>query len=290
MLPILIFLFVFSVYPIISAFFNSFKNIGFTGQISYGIGNYQRLLIQNSFQDALRNSSILFFVSSPLALFIGFILAILLSRLSNKISQKLFISALYSQFFISAFAIGVSFTFLFGDKNVFAKLINANFSFVGGKNKIELIWLYIIYQLWRAIPFNTVLFFFAINSIESRYAKNIKVDNLSIKDRIFYLYFKEIGNNFIVIAYTNFIFATMLYPSIITGKINLDLNRGHTIASYIIDLKDDIGKQNATAFIALLFLFSLFSTFIILNPKIWIKIYQKIITTIRRKNEKIKSE
>lgn len=286
MSPILMFIFVFSIYPIVDAFIQSFKIQDPLGpQTTVGIDNYKKLLVDANFNNAIQNSTILFFVSSPIALFAGFLIALLLDKLSTKISQKFFVTALYSQFFISAFAIGLSFTFLFGEKNMLSKILGIDFSFGTGKKAIDLIWLYIIYQLWRAIPFNTVLFFFAISNINNRYRKNFVIDKLSLWDKVVNLYLKEIGVQFIVIAYTNFIFATMLYPPVITGATNLNLHKGHTIASYIIDSsKDNLYKRNAASFISLLFLIAIFSSFIVFNPKIWIKIYQffKKITKVKR--------
>lgn len=275
MIPILIFIFVFSVYPIIFSFFSSFQSVNsFNGSTSINLNNYKRLFLDINFKSAIKNSTILFFVSSPIALFLGFVIAILLSRISNKICKKFLISAFYSQFFISGFAIGISFAFLFGQKNVLAKILNLNYSFTGGKNPIHLVWLYVIFQLWRAIPFNIVLFFFSISNIDKKYEQNIRIDKLTLKDKIFYLYFKQIKNQFLIIAYTNFIFATMLYPTVIIGKeINLELNDGNTIASYIIDLKDDNQKQYAAAFISLLFLILSFCSFLFFKVEFYKFIY-----------------
>lgn len=274
LIPLLIFLIIFSIYPIFESFFNSFK-VGFGTNYKVSFGNFHDLLQKSSFKDALKNSTILFFASSPISLFIGFCVAILLAKVNNKIVQKFFISSLYSQFFISAFAIGIAFSFLFGEKNVFAKIFGLDFSFTGGKNQIPLIWLYLIYQLWRSIPFNSVLFFFAISAINNRYQKNLQIDKIGLKDRIINLYFKEISGKFLTIAYTNFIFATMLYPNVITGNLNLDLNHGHTLASYILKSADNLGLQATASFLCFLYLCAVFSTFIIFRPKYWKIIYQK---------------
>ncbi|MXR12494.1 sugar ABC transporter permease [Mycoplasma flocculare] len=273
--PLLIFLIAFSVYPIFQAFFNSLK-VGNNLNWQIGFKNFKTLFSSSNFNNALKNSTILFFLSSPIALLFGFIIALLLTKLNNKIVQSFFISGLYSQFFISAFAIGIAFSFLFGEKNVFAKIFGLNFSFIGGKKQINLIWLYLIFQLWRATPFNSVLFFFAISSVNAKYKKILKTDKIGLKDRIFSLYFKEISAQFIVIAYTNFVFATMLYPNIITGNLNLDLSKGHTLASYILNVRDDLGLQASASFISFLYLLAIFSSFIILRPKIWKRIYKKI--------------
>ncbi|WP_434337229.1 hypothetical protein V2P72_02275 [Mesomycoplasma hyopneumoniae] len=88
-----------------------------------------------------------------------------------------------------------------------------------------------------------------------------------------------------VIAYTNFVFATMLYPNVITANLNLDLNHGHTLASYILNVRDDLGLQAAASFVSFLYLLVIFSTFLIFRPKIWKIIYKKIKTKIKRKVE-----
>ncbi|MXR10697.1 carbohydrate ABC transporter permease [Mesomycoplasma hyopneumoniae] len=282
--PLVIFLLIFSVYPIFQSFFNAFKVENNTNW-RLGFSNFSSLFSKSAFRDALKNSTILFFLSSPIALFCGFVIAILLTKLKNKIVRSFLISGFYSQFFISAFAIGIAFSFLFGEKNVFSKILGLNFSFVGDQNRISLIWLYLIFQLWRAIPFNSVLFFFAFSTINAKYEKNFKIDKISLKDKIFNLYFKEISTQFMVIAYTNFVFATMLYPNVITANLNLDLNHGHTLASYILNVRDDLGLQAAASFVSFLYLLVIFSTFLIFRPKIWKIIYKKIKTKIKRKVE-----
>lgn len=128
-----------------------------------------------------------------------------------------------------------------------------------------------------------MLFFFAISSIHTKYKKNLQIDRINLKDKIFNLYLKEISNQFLVITYTNFIFATMLYPNVITGDINLDLNKGHTLASYILSSSDNSGLQSAVSLITFFYLSAVFSTFIIFRPKTWKKI-AKLIKNKRGKN------
>ncbi|WP_215744058.1 carbohydrate ABC transporter permease [Mesomycoplasma hyorhinis] len=301
--PLLIFLIVFSIYPLLNSFFYSLRDFEQYSRIKwhFGISNYHFLVSDYRFIDSVKNSTILFFVASPIAIIVGFLLALVISSLTLKISKNIFITALYSQFFISAFAVSVAFVLLFGDRNVLSVLLQEKFhfgkyDFVSGNQKTPLIILLCIFQLWRAIPFNTVLFSFAINKINLKYSKNLKIDSLSLFDKVKNLYFPEMKITFFNIVYTNFIFAALLYPQVLIGNKNLKDFHGDTLASYIISrITQDANAPVAMAASFFTFIYLCFLLlFIYLLRWKFIKLYIKaaifLITKIKKSIKGVKNE
>ncbi|WP_033161264.1 carbohydrate ABC transporter permease [[Mycoplasma] collis] len=234
LLILLLFLFLFNFLPLIYTIDDSLRIYNPISRLeyNYGLKNFEDVVKDPIFNQALTNSTILFFVATPIALLFSLFFAIILNSISSKITRNFWTTAIYSQFFVSSFAIGIVFIYLFGEKNIaFRFIFNSDFSF-RGENKISILWLYLFFQIWRAIPFNTVLFSFSIQKAIKKYYKNIKIDNLSLYHKIKYVYFNEIKNSFSVILTTNLIFAFFIFPSAFVDY-RLEEIQGHTLSSYI---------------------------------------------------------
>ncbi|OYD26619.1 multiple sugar transport system permease protein [Mycoplasma testudineum] len=232
--PILIFLIIFILLTIIKSYVESFRVFSEFDKTRFNIGidNYKNVIADPQFKSAISNSTFLIFLVTPISLFLGFSLALLLNSLIFRWSKNILITAFYSQFFISSFAIGVSFIFLFGEQNAFSKIFNLNISFGVGENSIGFLWVYFLFQLWRSLPFNLVIFSFAISKMNLKYKTIFILDNISLWQKIKYVYYHEINKTFLNVAYTNIAFSAFLVPY---GIIDLDLDslRGHTLSSYI---------------------------------------------------------
>ncbi|PAF54743.1 sugar ABC transporter permease [Mycoplasmopsis agassizii] len=236
--PLLILLIIFTIVPIFVTFSNSFNVYPpHTRLESFaGIENFQDVIESESFNDAIKNSTFLMFVATPISLFLGIVFALVLSSIIIKVAINVFTTILYSQFFISSFAIGASFIMLFGEKNILASILNLDISFGTADNSVSILWVYLIFQIWRSLPFNIVLFTFTFNRVNEIHFKNFKNDKLTIVDKFFNVYIFQIKKNFFNIIYTNFIFAALMYPAAIVDFNDLDLVRGHTITSFIYNL------------------------------------------------------
>ncbi|MGY6172116.1 hypothetical protein ACW95P_02075 [Candidatus Mycoplasma pogonae] len=265
---LLIIVLIFSLIPLINTFIDSFKVYERYSKVNFnwGVENFYSVLSDNDFHSALTNSSVIMLIATPLGILIAFLFSLLVNGIFLKLFKNVVITLLYSQFFISIFAIGSSFIFLFGDeKDVFNKVFGTNIAFVRNNPYI----IYTIFQLWRIIPFNTVLFVFAITQATKKNWKKIKMDNLSLKDKLFNIYLYEIKKSFLLIIYINFITSIMLYPRAILGQdFNLSLYKFHTLASYIYDfINPPIGGSSiktAEAGVASILIFSyIFGIFII---------------------------
>ncbi len=90
--------------------------------------------------------------------------ALIINSIVSTVTKRAILSLIYSQFFISGFAVGIAFTLFFGSKGLFFYLIGLDkYSFTSGSKRISIWIYYVIYQIWRSLPFNLVLFVFASN-------------------------------------------------------------------------------------------------------------------------------
>ncbi|UUM19902.1 MULTISPECIES: sugar ABC transporter permease [unclassified Mycoplasma] len=268
-LPLFVIVFIFYIYPIINTISESF--ITFPSQTKkfiyqYGINNYQRVFIDPNFQIAISNSTFLFFVPTFFSLLFSITIAYSISALTLRRSKNFFLKLIYSQFFISSFTVGLAFILLFGQENLFFRLFHSNKSFIYGSDRLSIKFYFLIFQLWRSMPFNIVIFSFIFSRINEKYRKLIKVDNLSFFDKLKYLYYQEFSKSFILVTYTNLVFSFLMFPGAIMEESKVVSTQGHTLASYVFQLTRPFGgaltvdanKAYAASVITILYLLFLF--------------------------------
>ncbi|UWD34546.1 sugar ABC transporter permease [Mesomycoplasma molare] len=290
-IPFLLFISLFLILPLLKTFYESFIVFAKYKKTSYsfGIENFVKVFNDNNFYISIKNSSFLFFVPTFFSILVSFIFSYNLAKLLIKKKNNLFLRIIYSQFFISNFAIGIAFLILFGEKNLFFKLFNSNKSFLNGNERISILLYYFIFQVWRSLPFNIVIFTFAFLQLNTKYKLPFFQDNLTFKDKFINIYIKEFQKYFKLIFYTNSIFSFLLYPGSILPEEKIEHLEAQTIASYIINLINPINggieidphKAYAASFIILIYIFFLFSCFYIS-----IKILKKVIYIMREKKWK----
>ncbi|MGZ9414252.1 sugar ABC transporter permease [Mycoplasma sp. 5370] len=268
-LPLLILLFLFYIYPIIKSTYESF--IVFPSSTKktifiYGLNNFNNVINDFNFKIAIENSTFLFFIPTFISLFLSIFIAYMLSTISMKKTQNLFLKLIYSQFFISYFAVGIAFLLLFGEQNLFFKIFNSNASFTHGNNKLNIKLYLFIFQVWRSLSFNIVIFTFIFISINKKYHKVMILDNLNFWDKMKYLYFKEFQKHLLIIIYTNLVFSALLYPGAIMEEDKIEELQAHTLSSYVLSLiqpingtlEIDINKAYAASILSLFYLLFLF--------------------------------
>lgn len=297
--PLLICILLFSLVPIFLTLQKSFKYFPYSHTKSiytYNFGNYKSIFNDPQFHHAILNTTITTFIGSLSAMLFALMFAILIEHIISKTAKTAFLTLIYSQFFISSFAVGIAFTVFFGSKGLFYKLIGTQYHFTYGEKRLPIWVYYSLFQFWRALPFNLVLFASAINRANLKYSKLIKNDKLTLLQKIKFIYANEIEKVFFVILFTNFIFATLLLPdAILESSFDVDLNHAHTLTSYSIkysgggsnpSLKYE--KGYAAAFFSFIYLVFLMFIILVLRPSFIKKIIifvQKYKAKSRRKNE-----
>ncbi|MCS4536604.1 sugar ABC transporter permease [Mycoplasma sp. CSL7475-4] len=249
------------------------------------------MLNDTGFKAAIQNTSAVLLLGTGISIILALFFAVIIESLIHKKTKTAVLGILYSQFFISSFAVGLAFSLFFGEKRVFFRLFNLEqYAFTSGSHKTPIWVYYTLFQVWRSLPFNLILFAAAINKANAKYFRLMRTDKISLINKIKYVYVPELNKVMFAILFTNFIYAGLFLPEAILGaNYNFDINKAHTLTSYTIkyfgggsqpSLKYE--KGYAAAFFSFIYLLSLLLLAIIVQPSslIWFK--NKIIALIRK--------
>ncbi|MDD2591245.1 MAG: sugar ABC transporter permease [Erysipelotrichaceae bacterium] len=266
LLPFIIGIGIFTLYPITYVFITSFKE-GFkyiTGAFEgFGLDNYQYVINDANFISALKNTSIYVMVVVPIST--G--LAILIANLLNK--KIKFIGFFQTVYFLplvtSITAVGLAWKFMFnhnyGVINYFLSLLQIdpiNWLLVPKNN----IYALIIFGIWNILPFTIILLLSGLQNINEMYYTAAKVDGAS-NFQIFYkitipLLAPTIGLVLIINMISTFKVFTELFP-LFNGSPGIAYNL-YTVVYYIFDqfyIKWKFGRACAAALILFLIIFVL---------------------------------
>lgn len=183
LLPALIGILVFTLYPVINVFIMSFKenyqhiDQSFTG---YGIDNYLILFKDPYFYQAFLNTFKYVLLVVPISTVLALLIANLLNQ--NIKCKALFQTAFFLPMVTSVTAIGLAWKFMF---NYQSGIINYILSFFG----VEAInWLQdpnmnlfalVIYGIWSILPFSIIIILSGLQNIDPLYYTAAKVDGAS---------------------------------------------------------------------------------------------------------------
>lgn len=180
LLPALIFIGIFNIYPIFKSLAMSFYeeyNI-FSGEVgAYGLGNFTAIFNDPDFFRAISNTFIFVLGVIPVSIIISLFVAIMLNRI--KVLSSFFRSVYFLPFVTSTVAISIVWNWLYHTRY---GLINYFLSFVG----IDAIaWLtnpdfalpaLIIMSIWKGLGYNIILFLVGLNNIDETYYKAARID------------------------------------------------------------------------------------------------------------------
>lgn len=180
LMPALIIMFVFTIYPLVKAVFMSFcedYSIIYGTYDRIGLGNYQELFADEVFIKALKNTSLYVVFVVPCSIAISLFIAVLLN---SKIKfQGLFQTIYFLPYVTSVIAIGIVWNWIF---NSDFGLLNYVLSWFG----IEAIpwlnspdyalWSLIIFSIWKSLAFNILIFLAGLQTISPDLYKAARID------------------------------------------------------------------------------------------------------------------
>ena len=189
LLPAILFLGVFMVYPLIDVLIYSFEE-GYNSvtQVYYGIGfyNYEYVLRDPYFMMAVRNTLILVFITVPVSTALALLISLGLCSIEKL--RNLFQTIYFLPYVTNTLAVGLVFMILFNPTVNNVGLVN---SFLGvfGISPIDFIdgpyWakmlVLCLYTVWIVMPFKILIFTSAIASVPNTYYDAAKVDGTSEK-------------------------------------------------------------------------------------------------------------
>ena len=245
LLPAMLFLGIFMVYPLIDVFIYSFEEgYNSASQTYYGTGmyNYSYVLHDPYFLQAIRNTFILVVITVPLSTLLALLISVALS--SVKALKKLFQTIYFLPYVTNTLAVGLVFMILFkktaysdGLINLVLKLFGQGpVDFIDGPYWAKMLVL-CIYTIWIVMPFKVLILTSALASVNQNYYNAARVDDTS-RFRIFIrITLPMISPTVFYLIITGFIGAFKAYSDAV-ALFGTDLNAAgmNTIVGYVYDM------------------------------------------------------
>lgn len=245
LLPAMLFLGIFMVYPLIDVFIYSFEEgYNSASQTYYGTGmyNYSYVLHDPYFLQAIRNTFILVVITVPLSTLLALLISVALS--SVKALKKLFQTIYFLPYVTNTLAVGLVFMILFkktaysdGLINLVLKLFGQGpVDFIDGPYWAKMLVL-CIYTIWIVMPFKVLILTSALASVNQNYYNAARVDGIS-RFRIFIrITLPMISPTVFYLIITGFIGAFKAYSDAV-ALFGTDLNAAgmNTIVGYVYDM------------------------------------------------------
>ena len=274
-LPAMLFLGVFMVYPLIDVFVYSFEEgYNSASQTFFGTGlyNYKYVLRDPYFVQALKNTLILVMITVPLSTGIALLISLALSSIQKL--RSAFQTIYFLPYVTNTLAVGLVFMLLFKKTAYSDGLINLlintfggqSVDFIGGPYWAKMLVL-CIYTIWIVMPFKIIILTSALASVNKNYYDAARVDGTS-KGRIFRkITLPMISPSVFYLIITGFIGAFKAYSdSVALFGVNLNAAEMNTLVGYIYDmLYGNSGGYPSYASAAAIILFAMALTITCIN-------------------------
>lgn len=275
LLPAILFLGLFLVYPLIDVFVYSFEEgYNFASQTYFGTGtyNYSYVLHDPYFLQALKNTFILVIITVPVSTGLALLISVGLSSIRKL--RDLYQTVYFLPYVTNTLAVGLVFMILFEKTPYTDGLVNLILSwfrvspidFIDGPYWAKMFVL-CFYTVWVVMPFKILILTSALASVDQTYYNAAKVDGTS-KWRIFTkITLPMISPTLFYLVITGFIGAFKAYSDAV-ALFGTDLNAAemNTIVGYIYDmLYGNSGGYPSYASAAAIILFAIVLTITCIN-------------------------
>ena len=275
LLPAMVFLGVFMVYPLVDVLIYSLEEgYNSASQTYFGVGlyNYSYVLHDPYFLQAVKNTFILVIITVPLSTGLALLIALALSSVQKL--KDLFQTIYFLPYVTNTLAVGLVFMILFRKTAYSDGLVNLLINFFGGES-VDFIdgpyWakmlVLCIYTIWIVLPFKIIILTSSLASVNQSHYDAAKVDGTS-KVRIFTrITLPMISSSIFYLVITGFIGAFKAYSDSV-ALFGTDLNAAgmNTIVGYVYDmLYGDSGGYPSFASAAAIILFAIVMTITCIN-------------------------
>jgi multiple sugar transport system permease protein len=275
LLPAILFLGAFMVYPLIDVFVYSFEEgYNFASQTYFGSGfyNYSYVLHDPYFLQAVKNTCILVIITVPLSTAIALLISVGLNSIQRL--RKALQTIYFLPYVTNTLAVGLVFMILFKKTPYSDGLINLLIHFFGGQS-VDFIegpywakmFVLCFYTIWVVMPFKILILTSALASVNQEYYNAARVDGTS-SFRIFYrITLPMISPMIYYLVITGFIGAFKSYSDAVAlFGTNLNAAEMNTIVGYVYDmLYGDSGGYPSYASAAAIILFAIVLTITCIN-------------------------
>lgn len=245
LLPALLFLGVFMVYPLIDVFIYSFEEgYNSASQTYFGTGlyNYSYVLHDTYFLQAVKNTFLLVIITVPVSTGLALLIALGLS--SIKPLKELFQTIYFLPYVTNTLAVGLVFMILFKKTAYSDGLINVLLhwfgagpvDFIDGPYPAKMFVL-CFYTVWVVLPFKILILTSALASVDQNLYKAAKVDGTSGLRIFTRITLPMISPMIFYLVITGFIGAFKAYSDSV-ALFGTDLNAAgmNTIVGYVYDM------------------------------------------------------
>lgn len=275
LLPALLFLGFFLVYPLIDVFVYSFEEgYNFASQTYNGVGlyNFSYVLHDPYFLQAVQNTFLMVIITVPISTGLALLIALGLSSITPL--RKLYQTIYFLPYVTNTLAVGLVFMILFKKTAYSDGLVNLLINWFGGKS-VDFIdgpywakmFVMCFYVIWVVLPFKILLLTGALASVNQSYYNAARVDGTS-KSRIFWrITLPMISPTVFYLIITGFIGAFKQYSDAV-ALFGTDLNATgmNTIVGYVYDmLYGNSGGYPSYASAAAILLFVIVLTITVIN-------------------------
>lgn len=275
LLPAILFLGCFMVYPLVDVFVYSLEEgYNFASQSFFDTGfyNFSYVLHDVYFLQAVKNTFLMVIITVPLSTGIALLISVALS--SIKPLRNLFQTIYFLPYVTNTLAVGLVFMILFKKTAYSDGLVNLLINWFGGPS-VDFIegpywakmFVMCFYIIWIVMPFKILLLTSALSSVNDYYYSAAKVDGTS-RFRIFYkITLPMISPTLFYLVITGFIGAFKEYSDAVAlFGTNLNAAEMNTIVGYVYDmLYGDSGGYPSYASAAAIILFIIVMTITCIN-------------------------
>ena len=275
LLPAILFIGVFMVYPLIDVLIYSFEEgYNSASQTYFGVGfyNYGYVLRDPFFLQAIKNTLILVFITVPLSTVLSLAISVALASIDKL--RDLFQTVYFLPYVTNTLAVGLVFMILFkptaysdGLVNLFLSIFGISpIDFIDGPYWAKMLTL-CLYTVWIVMPFKILILTTAIASVNQDYYNAAMLDGTS-KWRTFYkITLPMISPSLFYLIITGFIGAFKAYSDAVAlFGTNLNVAEMNTIVGYVYDmLYGEGGGYPSYASAAAIILFIIVLTITVIN-------------------------
>ena len=225
LLPALIIILVFHVYPLIKTFIISFEKGTLNNLVFNGIRHYQIVLSDPKFHKARLNTTLYSFTVVPVGVIIAMIISLIIFE---KIKHKdIFETIFFIPYLTSIIAVGIVFRFLLNKDYGFINYI-LSFINVGPRNFLDdpkmSMFTLIIFGIWSGLAFNIIILISGLRNVDKNYYKVADMFGATKTEQFFRITLPQMIPIITFLLMINFINAFKVYAqvfAIFNGKAGI---------------------------------------------------------------------
>lgn len=258
--PVILIMTGFVLYPIGITFFYSLQNLNLTKpqeQVYVGFQNYAKLLSSSDFWLALSNSLFVLFGVVLCCVVGGFIVGMMLSQKARF--NRLLLAVIIVPWALPGIVNGILWRFIFYAGNGLANLVLLRMHILQLPyqwltNRFVALGIVSFISAWRHIPFCSIVFLAAIQSIPKSTLEAARMDGAKKIHEIFYIIIPMISSSLKIVLVTSILHGINVFDEIVALSGYRDLTKTLLIENYLVSFSFlDFGKGSALVYLIMIF-------------------------------------